>query len=178
MASPPLSLDYTASLTDNSAVLVVIEDQRRELHTTSRLGHSLRECSEVGDVKEVTSEANVRLNFWLRTVSPPKRFPGRSGRADHGQWGRQTGSSAYFANCQNVKPGGKWHMKNLAMEKGSSGEHWRKRCNQTVKGKLEGCLEPSYRCMGTNKGVIAPKKLDSPGKKKVGGALNEEGKQK
>ncbi|KAK0592160.1 hypothetical protein LWI29_014327 [Acer saccharum] len=41
----------------------------------SRLGHSMRECTDIGDIKDVTSEANMRLNVWLRTVSPPKKFP-------------------------------------------------------------------------------------------------------
>ncbi|TXG48177.1 hypothetical protein EZV62_027471 [Acer yangbiense] len=54
----------------------------------SRLGHSMRECIEVRDVKEVTSEANVRLNIWLRAVSPSKRFPGRNKGFDQGSWGR------------------------------------------------------------------------------------------
>ncbi|KAK1550302.1 hypothetical protein Q3G72_016977 [Acer saccharum] len=47
-----------------------------------RLGHSMRECTEDGEDRDVTSEANLRLNVWLRTVSPPKRFQQRHGRAD------------------------------------------------------------------------------------------------
>ncbi|KAK2661512.1 hypothetical protein Ddye_000086 [Dipteronia dyeriana] len=38
------------------------------------LGHSLRECLKPGDGNETISEALMRLNSWLRTVSSPKRF--------------------------------------------------------------------------------------------------------
>ncbi|TXG72260.1 hypothetical protein EZV62_000839 [Acer yangbiense] len=38
----------------------------------SKLGHSMRDCSETGDGKEGTTEAQLRLNVWLHSESPSK----------------------------------------------------------------------------------------------------------
>ncbi|KAI9173809.1 hypothetical protein LWI28_006874 [Acer negundo] len=51
-----------------------------------RLGHSLLECTDTSDGKDMKSEANIRLNVWLRTSSPSKCFTFRNGRHDR-PWG-------------------------------------------------------------------------------------------
>ncbi|TXG49059.1 hypothetical protein EZV62_024934 [Acer yangbiense] len=81
----------------------------------SRLGHSLRKCTFAGDVNEATSEANVRLNVWMRAVSPIKRFPGRSRGFNQG------------------RSGDGWRGNNLAMEEEGTGGQWR----STNQGKEE-----------------------------------------
>ncbi|TXG61249.1 hypothetical protein EZV62_012612 [Acer yangbiense] len=60
----------------------------------SRLGHQLKDCSELGDGKEATTEAMARLNVWLRTESPPKRFNHRSSPFERKSWGHQGESSS------------------------------------------------------------------------------------
>ncbi|TXG48778.1 hypothetical protein EZV62_024653 [Acer yangbiense] len=88
-----------------------------------RLGHSMRECTDIGDIKDVTSEANMRLNVWLRTVSPPKKFPQRNGRYDHGSWGRHSRNAAnYSGRNNNSRFRDKWYGKNITVEDVSSGE--------------------------------------------------------
>ncbi|TXG57182.1 hypothetical protein EZV62_018495 [Acer yangbiense] len=44
----------------------------------SKLGHSLRDCPDQGDEKEVTTEAQLRLNVWLHSKSPPTHFNHRN----------------------------------------------------------------------------------------------------
>ncbi|KAK3210745.1 hypothetical protein Dsin_015451 [Dipteronia sinensis] len=55
-----------------------------------RLGHSLLDCSADCDNREVTSETNMLLNVWLRTLIPPKRYPYRNERNDR-LWGKSSG---------------------------------------------------------------------------------------
>ncbi|TXG54113.1 hypothetical protein EZV62_019369 [Acer yangbiense] len=120
----------------------------------SCLGHSLRECSEPGDVKEVSSEANLRLNVWLRAVSPPKRNQARYGNHVHRSWSRQPGFLDFNSgHNNNRRTGEKWQGKDASMEDGSSGDRWRRKCQQTEPRKLEGCIGPSNRCMEHDKGI-------------------------
>ncbi|TXG57136.1 hypothetical protein EZV62_018449 [Acer yangbiense] len=46
----------------------------------NRLGHNIGECSNTGDNREATTEANIRLCTWMRTVSPPKKYLYGSGK--------------------------------------------------------------------------------------------------
>ncbi|TXG70099.1 hypothetical protein EZV62_005034 [Acer yangbiense] len=57
----------------------------------NKLGHSLRECSEPGDGEESITEAQLRLNVWLRSESPPKRFHHRNALTGRWNWGNQSG---------------------------------------------------------------------------------------
>ncbi|KAK3211797.1 hypothetical protein Dsin_016503 [Dipteronia sinensis] len=67
----------------------------------SRLGHTMRDCIDAGDFKDVSSEANLRLNVWLHTVSPPKRFLTRTGRSDNRFWGKQSSDTARSSEHNN-----------------------------------------------------------------------------
>ncbi|KAK3211953.1 hypothetical protein Dsin_016659 [Dipteronia sinensis] len=49
-----------------------------------RLGHALRECMEPGEEAVSITEAQMRLNTWLRAVSPPKRFQHKNENTDRG----------------------------------------------------------------------------------------------
>ncbi|KAK0571197.1 hypothetical protein LWI29_012332 [Acer saccharum] len=131
----------------------------------------MRECIEAGDVKEVTSEANVRLNVWLRAVSPSKRIPGRNRGFDQGSWGRQS-RNATNSNFRNIsKTGDRWQGKNLVMEEGSSGDQWRKKCQLPVQRKIEGRIGSSNSCMASDKGINEVNKKDVYGVKESGGDI-------
>ncbi|KAK0583918.1 hypothetical protein LWI29_005055 [Acer saccharum] len=67
----------------------------------SMLGHSLRDCPDYGDGKEVITEAQLRLNVWLRSESPPKRFNNRNASAGRRSWGNQSGKPYFSAGQGN-----------------------------------------------------------------------------
>ncbi|TXG46396.1 hypothetical protein EZV62_028104 [Acer yangbiense] len=141
----------------------------------SRLGHSMRECTEEADVKEATSEANVRLNVWLRAVSPSKRFPGRNRGFDQGSWGRQSGIATNSNSRINPRPSNRWQGKNVAMEKDSSGERWRKKCQVPAQQKFEGCFGSSNRRMDSGKGINKVIKKGVPWEKDCGDSTSKVG---
>ncbi|TXG51182.1 hypothetical protein EZV62_023706 [Acer yangbiense] len=67
------------------------EPLMRSLRVDLKLDHSIRDCSEPGDGKEVTTEAQLRLNVWLRSESPSKRFNLWNGPSRRRNWGNQGG---------------------------------------------------------------------------------------
>ncbi|KAK0607302.1 hypothetical protein LWI29_012866 [Acer saccharum] len=74
----------------------------------NKLGHSLRDCQDKGEEKEVTTEAQLRLNVWLRAESPPKRFNHRSDPYGRRMGGYQGGNSNYGAGQGSWRPGASW----------------------------------------------------------------------
>ncbi|KAK4859207.1 hypothetical protein QYF36_001403 [Acer negundo] len=77
-----------------------------------------RKRNFVRDNMEVTSEENMLLNLWLRTVSPPTRFPFRNDRSVR-QWGRTLDGGA-----NNRRPGNWWKGKGPAEEEARAGKRW------------------------------------------------------
>ncbi|KAK0579016.1 hypothetical protein LWI29_019721 [Acer saccharum] len=73
-----------------------------------KLGHSLRECSEPGDGEESIIEAQLRLNVWLRSKSPPKRFHHRNAPAGRRYWGNQSGRLNFSTGQGNWRAGESW----------------------------------------------------------------------
>ncbi|KAK3219547.1 hypothetical protein Dsin_013517 [Dipteronia sinensis] len=63
-----------------TAMLLRYERLQDYYFKCSRVGHPLRDCVELG--KKDTIETMARLNVWLRTESPPKRFNHRSGLSE------------------------------------------------------------------------------------------------
>ncbi|TXG51180.1 hypothetical protein EZV62_023704 [Acer yangbiense] len=80
-AKEPLKRSLRVDLLGEGKIKVVLLRYERLLDycfKCSRLGHSLRECLETGDGMEVISEAQTRLNVWLR------RDPGKQVLVDSG----------------------------------------------------------------------------------------------
>ncbi|KAK3228835.1 hypothetical protein Dsin_000716 [Dipteronia sinensis] len=126
-----------------------------------RLGHAMRECNVEGDDREVTV-ANLCLSVWLRTVSPPKRFPFRSGRADHRPWNKQVGTSAnIIGQSSNRSFGGKWIGKKVLEEENPSGDR--------------GCIDPTQRCMETDKVINVAERKSVPGETSYDGVTITDG---
>ncbi|TXG66754.1 hypothetical protein EZV62_008029 [Acer yangbiense] len=74
----------------------------------SKLGHSLIDCAEPGDKTAVITEAQLRLNVWLRSESPPKRFNHRNGPSGRRNWGYQGGQQHINASQDNWRSGPSW----------------------------------------------------------------------
>ncbi|KAK0592455.1 hypothetical protein LWI29_019443 [Acer saccharum] len=111
----------------------------------------MRECTEDGEDRDVTSEANLRLNVWLRTVSPPKRFHQRHGRADQRTWKKQVGNLASLSgNFRPRKFDDKWNEKESTVEAMDFSERWRKECQSTTTKQAVGSIDPKQRSMGTD----------------------------
>lgn len=101
-------------------------------------------CPNNGDVQENMDEANLRLNAWLRTRSPPKRFSQSIGNSDRSYGKNSRGGP-------NGRSSGNWRRgKGSAMDDPRFDKRWKKICSSSQR-KIEGhTLEPK-RCMETNK---------------------------
>ncbi|KAK3211833.1 hypothetical protein Dsin_016539 [Dipteronia sinensis] len=136
----------------------------------------MRDCTEAGELQEVSSEANLRLNVWLRTVSPPKRLAVRNGRTDHSVWGRQSSGPVHIREHNNMRRSGdQGQGKYFTGEDGSSGERWRKNCQSTDQRKMEGRLGPNQKCMRNDKDSNCHKEKIICGEKKCGGTIIRNG---
>ncbi|KAK0574424.1 hypothetical protein LWI29_023529 [Acer saccharum] len=97
---------------DNSFEVVASElvEAMALVSECSSLGHAIRDCSVTGDGEEAITEAQLRLNVWLRSESLPKRFNHRNDPSGRRNWGNQGGKS-------HISDGpGKWR----------SGTYWKK----------------------------------------------------
>ncbi|KAK4851515.1 hypothetical protein QYF36_015853 [Acer negundo] len=105
------------------------------------------ECPDKGIVLENTDEANMHLNAWLRTGSPPKRFSQRIGNSNR-SWGRNSRGDI------NGRSSGDWRRgKGRVVDVPRSGERWREICSSGQR-KTEGHALATKRCMGTNKALM------------------------
>ncbi|KAK1560464.1 hypothetical protein Q3G72_026926 [Acer saccharum] len=111
----------------------------------------MRECTEDGEERDVTFEANLRLNVWLRTVSPLKRFHQRPGRADQRTWNKQAGTLASLSgNFRPRRAADHWKGKESSVVDMDSGDRWRKVCHSTNTKKAVSSIDPKQQCMGTD----------------------------
>ncbi|TXG63928.1 hypothetical protein EZV62_010922 [Acer yangbiense] len=74
----------------------------------SGLGHPFRDCPEPGVVNEVTTEAMLKLNVWLRSEIPPKCFNHRNDSLGRRMWGYQGGKNHGNTGQGNWRPRGDW----------------------------------------------------------------------
>ncbi|KAK0603045.1 hypothetical protein LWI29_000814 [Acer saccharum] len=111
----------------------------------SRLGHSLRECPEYSDGKEAITEAQLRLNVWLRSESPPKRFNNRYTPAGRRSWENQSGKPHFGAGQGIRRMGAFWnHSEEGGSVKNSGNRNWRKDSNSQLIRQVGGSsnIEP------------------------------------
>ncbi|KAI9156403.1 hypothetical protein LWI28_005844 [Acer negundo] len=115
----------------------------------SKLGHSIIDCYEIGDGKEVTLEAQLRLNVWLRSESSPKRFNHRNVSSGRRIWGNQGGKPHSSAGIGNRGLESTWKRPDDGGSVKQSGNRsWWKdgKLKSQVGEKLN--LEPNERSMG------------------------------
>ncbi|KAI9165751.1 hypothetical protein LWI28_019805 [Acer negundo] len=106
----------------------------------------MRECIEEGEERDVITEANLRLNVWLRTVSPPKRVHHRSNRDDLRPWNKQAGNSGSLnGKFRSRRFEDKWKVKETVAEEKDSGDQWRNMCQSTTTKKAVESTGPKNR---------------------------------
>ncbi|KAK0601645.1 hypothetical protein LWI29_026071 [Acer saccharum] len=113
----------------------------------SRLGHPIKECSETGDGNEAITEAQLRLNVWLRSESPPKRFNNRNNHPGRRNWGNSGGRSYSNTGHGSWRPG--------ESERDSGNRSWWRSSKLKSQAGDKLSLEPINSSMGKGVGVNA-----------------------
>ncbi|TXG60692.1 hypothetical protein EZV62_015265 [Acer yangbiense] len=146
----PLLRSLRVDLLGNGKITTMLLRHERLLDycfKCSCLGHSLLECTDTSEGRDMKSEANLRLNVWLRTNSPPKRFTFRNGRHDR-PWGENSNKGHKNRSSDDWRKGS-----GATTEEIRAGERWRSKCSSGQR-KLEGCSSATLRCMGKGKDSI------------------------
>ncbi|KAK3228810.1 hypothetical protein Dsin_000691 [Dipteronia sinensis] len=130
-----------------------------------RMGHSLREFMELEDGYEAISEAQMRLNTWLRMVSPPKRFQQKKDNLNRRTWGSQGEYSARKSPMRNS-----WKPKDWPESSPRKYGRWG---SQPEKQKREMGYSPTSQVdMGTSKDINCAAGIDpSSGTEEYGSAI-------
>ncbi|TXG57174.1 hypothetical protein EZV62_018487 [Acer yangbiense] len=122
----------------------------------SRLGHPFRDCPEPRVVNEVTTEAMLRLNVWLRSESPPKCFNHRNDSLGRRMWGYQGGKNHGNTGQGNWRPRRDWRRTDSGGPKNPVGA--RSRMVEKLTGQVGGGvlnIEPIKSSMGKEKLINA-----------------------
>ncbi|KAK0590101.1 hypothetical protein LWI29_022726 [Acer saccharum] len=118
-------------------------------------GHQFKDCSDPGVGKEDTTEAMARLNVWLRTESPPKRFHQRNGPFDRRSWVRHGSNSYSRSDHGNWRPGAGLASAHKLSESSNTGNRLRNGGGQDSQaGKLHH-LEPTETLMRNDSAINA-----------------------
>ncbi|KAK2645059.1 hypothetical protein Ddye_020254 [Dipteronia dyeriana] len=99
----PLLRSLRVDLLDNGKISTMLLRYERLLDYCFKcgcLGHSLLECKATDDDMDVKSEANLRLNVWLCTGSPPKHFLSQNRKHDR-PWGWKPDKGHYSRSSDN-----------------------------------------------------------------------------
>ncbi|TXG66747.1 hypothetical protein EZV62_008022 [Acer yangbiense] len=120
----------------------------------SRLGHQFKECSEPGDGKEATTEAMARLNVWLRTESPPKRFNQRNGPFNRRSWVPQGSNSSSRSDQGNWRQGARSGLAQKLSESSFGNRNRIGGKQDSQPGKLHH-LEPTKNLMRNDSAISA-----------------------
>ncbi|KAK4844748.1 hypothetical protein QYF36_023985 [Acer negundo] len=136
----------------------------------------MKECIEEGEERDAITEANLRLNVWLRTVSPPKRVHHRSNRDDLRPWNKQAGNSGSLnGKFRSRRFEDKWKVKETVAEEKDSGDQWRNMCQSTTTKKAVESTGPKNRGMEIVKEFNVVDKENRFGEKGIGEVMSFRG---
>ncbi|KAK0576386.1 hypothetical protein LWI29_016639 [Acer saccharum] len=122
----------------------------------SKLGHSLRDCTEPGEGNEAISKAQLRLNVWLRSESPLKRFNHWNSPSGSRSWGNQRGKPNINSGRGNWRSGSTWNRsEDGGSERRSGNRSWWKDGKLKSQVDRQNSLEPNKNGMGKEAAINA-----------------------